>query len=113
MLDAVLEVIEFTHNKQRSDLDQVYVNHYDAMDFVKFYVRYKTKTGSWTGSYYMGVDYTADTGGDYYRSWTHPTGYVEMKVMVAAYDVEGHWLGCDYHYAPITDGGGGGGPPID
>jgi pimeloyl-ACP methyl ester carboxylesterase len=93
----------------------VYVNHFSAMNKVKFYVRYKTKTGSWTESYYMGYDSTPTTGGDYYKSWVHPTGYIEMKVTVSAYDSDNNWLGYDYHYRPISDGGGGGGgvPPIE
>ncbi len=94
---------------------KVYVNHYSEMDYVKFYVRYKSKTGSWTYPYYMGTDYSPNTGGDYYKTWTHPTGYIQMKVMVAAYDTNDHWLGSDDDIRTISDGGGGGGggPPID
>jgi hypothetical protein len=93
---------------------KVYVNHFPAMDYVKFYVRYKTKTGSWTGSTYMGTDSSPTTGGDYYKSWIHPTGYVQMKVMVSAYDSGNNWLGYDNQYQAISDGGGGGGgPPIE
>ena len=97
---------------------KVYVNHYPAMDYVKFYVKYKTKFGSWTSYSYMGIDYSPLTGGDYYRSWTHPTVYTRMMVMVKAYDSDGNWLGSDYHTSGINPGGGGGGgggdpPPIE
>ncbi len=94
---------------------KVYVNHYPAMDYVKFYVKYKTKFGSWTSYSYMGSDYTPTTGGDYYRTWTHPTYYTRMMVMVKAYDSDGHWLGSDYDTSGINPGGGGGGgdPPIE
>jgi hypothetical protein len=97
---------------------KVYVNHYPAMDYVKFYVKYKTKFGSWTSYSYMGSDYSPNTNGDYYRSWTHPTVYTRMMVMVKAYDSDGNWLGSDYHTSGINPGGGGGGgggdpPPIE
>ncbi|MFX1484571.1 MAG: esterase/lipase family protein [Promethearchaeota archaeon] len=95
----------------------VYVNHYSAMEYVKFYVQYKTKTGSWTYPYFMGIDDSPTTGGDYHKTWTHPTGYIQMKVMVAAYDSNDHWLGSDNHICSISYGSGGGGggdpPPID
>jgi len=90
---------------------KVYVNHYPAMDYVKFYVKYKTKFGSWTSYSYMGSDYTPTTNGDYYDTWTHPTVYTRMMVMVKAYDSYGHWLGSDYHTSGINPGGGGGGDP--
>ena len=74
-------------------------------------MRYKTKFGSWTGYYYKGTDYSPTTGGDYYKSWIHPTGYDRMEVMVKAYDSGGHWLGSDYDFKAISGGGGGGPPP--
>ncbi len=81
------------------------------MDYVKFYVKYKTKFGSWTSYSYMGSDTTPYTNGDYYRTWTHPTYYTRMMVMAKAYDSDGHWLGSDYHTSGINPGGGGGDPP--
>jgi pimeloyl-ACP methyl ester carboxylesterase len=85
----------------------VYVNHYTIMDYVDFYVRYKTAYGSWTTYSSKGRDYTPDTGGKYYALWTYPSGYSRMEVKVMAYDSSGLWLGTDYHTCEI----GGGGPP--
>ena len=84
------------------------------MDYVKFYVKYKSKTGSWTSYYYMGTDYTPASG-KYYDSWTHGSGYVQMTVKVNAYDSSGHYLGSDTLTRSINYGSGGGGdpPPID
>ncbi|MHA2081755.1 MAG: DUF7379 domain-containing protein [Candidatus Thorarchaeota archaeon] len=88
---------------------RVYVNHFDNMDYVKFYVKYKSKYG-WTGYYYMGTDYIPSSG-KYYDSWTHPTGYTRMRVKVNAFDPSNHYIGSDYHERSISDGGGGGGFP--
>ena len=89
----------------------------DSTRTVKVYVRYKTKTGSWTYPYYKRIDDSPNTGGDYYKTWTHPTGYIQMKVMVAAYNSDDHWLGSDDHICSITYGSGGGHdpplPPLD
>lgn len=82
---------------------RVYVNHFTNMDYVKFYVKYKTKY-SWTSYYYMGTDYTPSSG-KYYDSWTHPTGYIQMTILVKAYDSEGHYIGADYYTRYISDGG--------
>ena len=54
------------------------------MDYVKFYVKYKSKYG-WTGYYYMGTDYSPSSG-KYDDSWTHPTGYFLLRVTVNAFD---------------------------
>ncbi len=93
---------------------RVYVNHFTNMDYVKFYVKYYS-SGSWTSYSYMGTDYTPYTGGDYYDSWTHPSGYTKMTIQVKAYDSSGHYLGSDYYTCGISSGGGGGGgrPPLD
>ena len=56
-------------------------------------------------------DHTPTTNGDYYDTWTHPTVYTRMMVMVKDYDSYGHWLGSDYHTSGINPGGGGGGDP--
>ena len=93
---------------------RVYVNHFTNMDYVKFYVKYYI-SGSWTGYYYKGTDYTPSSG-KYYDSWTHPSGYTKMTIKVKAYDSYGHYLGCDYYTLSISSGGGGGGggrPPLD
>ena len=94
---------------------RVYVNHFTNMDKVKFYVKYYNSYG-WTSYSYMGTDYTPTTGGDYYDSWTHPSGYTKMTIYVKAYDSSGHYLGSDYYTCGISSGGGGGGggrPPLD
>ena len=70
------------------------------MDYVKFYVKYKTKFGSWTSYSYMGSDSTPTTSGDYYDTWTHPTYYTRMMVMVKAYDSDGH--GWDQITTPLA-----------
>ncbi len=84
----------------------VYVNHYTIMDYVDFYVRYKTTYGSWTTYSSKGRDYTPDTGGKYYATWTYPSGYSRLEVKVMAYESSGLWLGTDYQACEI-----GGGPP--
>ncbi|MBD3157954.1 MAG: hypothetical protein GF309_04125 [Candidatus Lokiarchaeota archaeon] len=87
---------------------RAYVTHYSPMDYVKFYAKYRTKFGSWTSYSYCGIDSTPSSG-KYYRSWTHPSGYAKMMVMVKAYDSNGHLLGIDTGTYTIGDGGGGGG----
>jgi pimeloyl-ACP methyl ester carboxylesterase len=91
---------------------KAYVTHYSAIDYVKFYAKYRTKFGSWTGYYYYGIDYSPSSG-KYYKSWTHPSGYAKMMVMVKTYDSSGHLLGIDTETYSIGGGGGGGDPPID
>ncbi|RDE17371.1 MAG: hypothetical protein C4K49_03170 [Candidatus Thorarchaeota archaeon] len=76
------------------------------MDYVDFYVRYKTTYGSWTTYSRKGRDYTPDTGGKYYATWTYPSGYSRLEVKVMAYESSGLWLGTDYQSCEI-----GGGPP--
>ncbi|MHA1961875.1 MAG: esterase/lipase family protein [Candidatus Thorarchaeota archaeon] len=86
---------------------RVYVNHYPDMNYVKFYVKYKSKYG-WTGYYYMGTDYTPSSG-KYYDSWTHPTGYFKMIIKVNAFDPYDHYIGTAEH--PEMTIGDGGEPP--
>ncbi|MDF1537300.1 MAG: hypothetical protein P1Q69_00120 [Candidatus Thorarchaeota archaeon] len=90
----------------------VRANHYSAMDYVKVSVRYKTSAGYWTGYMNAGTDYTPYTSGDYYVSWSLLQGYVQMQVMVQAYDSQDHYLGSDTIYVTLPGGGGGGGGPV-
>jgi pimeloyl-ACP methyl ester carboxylesterase len=90
---------------------EVLVNHFSAMDYVRFYVKYKPKFGSWTGYYYKGTDYSPNTGEKYRATWIHPSGYTRMMVKIQAFDSSGNWLGTDYETVAISSGGGGGDPP--
>jgi hypothetical protein len=89
----------------------VRANYYETMDHIEVYVKYKTSYGSWTGYYYVGTDDTPTYYGDYYVSWTYLSGYVQMCVVVKAYDEANHYLGSDQQYVSLP-GDGGGPPPI-
>ncbi|MGY5853705.1 MAG: hypothetical protein RTU92_09085 [Candidatus Thorarchaeota archaeon] len=95
----------------KSSTGFVRANDYDTVEYVKVYVKYKTSFGTWTSYYHVGTDYTPTYYGDYYVTWTIPSGYVQMKVYVKAYDDENHYLGSDVQYVTISSGGGGGDPP--
>lgn len=86
-----------------------YVNHYTAMDYVKFYVRYENSMGQWTGYYYKGTDYTPSSG-KYSKYWTVSSAYVRMQLKVKAYNSGGIYLGCDTQYFKLN---GGGVPPLE
>ncbi|MGY5875997.1 MAG: hypothetical protein RTU30_09640 [Candidatus Thorarchaeota archaeon] len=86
-------------------------NDYDAVEYVKVYAKYKNSYGVWTSYYHVGTDYTPLYYDDYYVSWTIPSGYVQMKVYVKAYDDADHYLGSDITYLTISSGGGGSDPP--
>ncbi|MDF1540450.1 MAG: thrombospondin type 3 repeat-containing protein, partial [Candidatus Thorarchaeota archaeon] len=86
-----------------------YVNHYTAMDYVKFYARYQNSIGQWTGFYYIGIDYTPSSG-KYSKYWTVSSAYVRMELKVYAYNSGSVNLGYDTQYFKLN---GGGGPPIE
>ena len=88
----------------------VRANHFAAMDYVKIYVKYKTSYGQWTGYIHVGTDSTPDYYGDYKVQWSLLQGYVQMYVIVHAYDAANHYLGSDTQYVTLPGGGGGGGP---
>ncbi|MGY5854046.1 MAG: hypothetical protein RTU92_10800, partial [Candidatus Thorarchaeota archaeon] len=95
----------------KSSTGFVRANDYPAMNYVEVYAKYKNSYGVWTSYYHVGTDYTPLYYDDYYVSWTIPSGYIQMKVYVKAYDDENHYLGSDIQYVTISSGGGGGDPP--
>ncbi|TFH05871.1 MAG: hypothetical protein E4H14_11900 [Candidatus Thorarchaeota archaeon] len=73
---------------------------------VQFYAQYKNYLGTWTSYQLIGTDYSAP----FRKTWTIPTGYIAIRVMVKAYNSGNIYLGCDVAYQSISTGGGGGDP---
>ncbi len=76
---------------------------------VEFYVQYKDSSGTWTSYQYKGSDSSAP----FTKSWTFPSGYAGVRIMIKAYNSGNIYLGCDIAYQYIDTGGGKpGGDPV-
>ncbi|MFX0086053.1 MAG: hypothetical protein ACFFAU_10275 [Candidatus Hodarchaeota archaeon] len=96
------------YSKSRSgNIVTVRVNHYSAMDYVKFYYSYMyveyifrppdilLPVEIWSPLIYVGTDYTPYYYGDYKLSWQIPSIATDYRVVVKAYDSYSHYIGTD------------------